>query len=305
MNNRHSQSYSGVITDGSTSVTPDDDTQPTAFSSFKPEDELDDIDRPLQFGLSTLLIVVAVCCVALGLFQLLGVYGGVVCMLVATAFTWLVQSRYSSFRSEGMRLVRTPPKWRRVLELIWGVGMPLVAMLFDPGVIRGNAAFLALATAIPAPWSELPSGSFVQIYPWTMYCYFFVALEISLLCIAMFRPAAPVNALPLQLTQRCRGSALLSGALHLGGGMAIIAAVLLTPFAALAVLLFGIGLMYFTPWAACAVYTSRGRELSAEAALRLTETEHHILQIAGAAAVTAATLVCGFALSAIAEVIAP
>ncbi len=262
------------------------------------------MDRPLQFGLRTMLIMVAVCCVTLGLLRLLGTLGGVVCVVAAFFFTWVVQSQYCTFRREGFHMFVIPPRWQRVLELIWGIGMPALCLLLDPGFVRGNPSFYHLTTTFPAPWAEVQLAGFVQLYPWSLYCYAFCLLEMLLLTVAMFRPSPPYDASPRTLTDHARFSALLAGALQLGGFCVAVLAVFTAPAAALTSVLFGLGLMMFTPWGTFAVVMSRSRQLLAAANLRLEDKERRMFQLAGAIAVVVVTVIAGFVLTGVLQAVA-
>jgi hypothetical protein len=171
-------------------------------------------EPPLQFGIRDLLIAQAVVLAALGLLVMANIFG-----LLAIFIATLILCAWS-VSPERLKLKRC------VVDLLGGIVLPILCLVYDPGFLpdSGSIVYLAIATE----------------------------MLILLVWLAAGRWSG-------------RWSAVFAGALFVGTIVSGCIGALLALFGVIGLLLAGIGLLAFTPWMTCVVFTRNARRAMRQA----------------------------------------
>jgi hypothetical protein len=184
-----------------------------------PERPQPDETAPIRFTLRELLIAVTVVGMLLGILRAAGIFGAVFAFLATAAFTWFV---YPKLRPGDTRAQQA------LFDFLWGVGMPLICLVFDPFIFKENEDILALG--MPAKLSV------AKIYDLGFIAYAFLGCQMSVMTVWLLLGSKAGPATPLF------GGFLASGLMF----AALTALVLVVP-ATIGVLVLGIGLLGLTP----------------------------------------------------------
>jgi hypothetical protein len=174
--------------------------------------------EPLRFSLWQLLTATTVAAALLALFRALGIWGAVFAFVVAAVCS------LTAYRNDRQRQAL-------LFDFIWGIGMPIVCLVFDPFVFKYEADFFpGGGPAIPPNFSGP-----LQLQPLAFVAYPLLAWQLAALTIVL-------------VTGRLRGwwAAGFAGTLFVGLLVAGIISFPLTPLAVLGTLLL-IGILGFTP----------------------------------------------------------
>ena len=99
---------------------------------IRSDSERPDNAAPIQFTLRELLIAVTVVGVLLGVLRAAGIFGAVFAFLATVLFTFGI---YPSLRRKDLRAQQS------MFDFLWGVGMPLICLIFDPFVFKESSDF--------------------------------------------------------------------------------------------------------------------------------------------------------------------
>jgi hypothetical protein len=188
----------------------------------------------LRFTLREMFLATTLAAIMLALFRTLGIYGAVFSFLSAVIVTLLVIPRL---------FPKDLPRQRMYFDFVWGMVMPVVCLVFDPLVFKQGDF-----RDDPLLWIDDQGAAKLQIgkhayYAWPLLAGEIVTLGAVLVYGKKLRPVAPV----------------LAGVLSVGFLVALSLGVLLSPLAAFATLLYGIGLLGFTPMFTCWAFFRRMR----------------------------------------------
>jgi hypothetical protein len=165
-------------------------------------------EAPLQFGIRDLLIAQAVCAVCLGLFVTAGILA-LLAIFVATLVYCAIPAPPGKIKLK-----------RCIVDLLGGIALPAMCLVYDPLVFREGSADRLRALA-------------------------FVAIVLQMLTL-------PIWMVGGRRLGRC--GALVGGALCVGAAVAGILGVVLVPISFIGLIVFGIGLLGFTPFLTCVVF---------------------------------------------------
>ncbi len=198
------------------------------------------VSRP-QFGMRTLLISVTVFAVLLGLFRTLGIFGALVSFLFAAAVTIALDHPWTPPHAKSRR--------RMLVNLIWGVFMPIVCFVFDPGLLHTSPG------VVDEAWSAFGGShmqwSDVELYPYSVSLYFIIGLQVILMSAwLMFGRSMHKHA------------GFFAGALEFGILLSVTFAILLVIPSCLGIVrAYGLGLLGLTPWMTALAYYRACKEL--------------------------------------------
>ena len=178
-----------------------------------------DPDKPIRFTLRELLIAVTVVGVLLGILRAAGIFGAVFAFLATVVFTWGV---YPALRRDDLRAQRA------MFDFLWGVGMPLICLVFDPFVFKEHDVLGQFSLAAPMVNTTIYDHAFVV--------YAFVGCQMLVMAVWLMLGSKAGIWTPLL------GGFLVSGLLF----AALVGFVLVIP-AAIGVFFVGIGLLGLTP----------------------------------------------------------
>ncbi len=203
--------------------------------------EFSDADREeLRFSLRELFLATTVAAVMLALFRAVGIFGAVFSFLAAAIVTLLVIPRWWSTDRARQRIY---------FDFVWGLVMPIVCLVFDPLVFKhgdfGEDPTLWLPAVHPGKPASIAKieVNTIAYFAWPLLAGQTITLALVLGAGKSLRPAAP----------------LIAGILAVGMMISFCLAALLAIPAALGTLVFGIGLLGFTPLFTCCTYYRRMR----------------------------------------------
>lgn len=215
--------------------------KPGLHRAEPPQPEFSDVDREeLRFSLRELFLATTVAAVMLALFRSVGIFGAVFSFLSAVILTLLVIPRWCSTDRARQRIY---------FDFVWGIVMPVVCLVFDPFVFKhgdfdGDPLYWVPA-AQPGTSGNISriQVNAIAYFAWPMLAGQIVTLSLVLGAGKLLRPVA----------------SLVAGILAVGMMISFCLAALLSIPAALGTLLFGIGLLGFTPLFTCCTYYRRMR----------------------------------------------
>ena len=165
-------------------------------------------EAPLQFGIRDLLIAQAVCAACLGLFATIGIFALLAIFIATLVFCFIrVQPRKKKLK-------------RCIVDLMGGVVLPAMCLVYDPGIFHDSPRDRLTAVAL-------------------------VAIVLQMLILPIWMVAG---------RHFGRWSALLGGGLSVGAVVAGSIGVLLALFSVIGTFFYGIGLLGFTPFLTCVVF---------------------------------------------------
>lgn len=190
--------------------------------------------KELRFSLQELFIATTLAATMLAAFRAFGIIGAVLSFLTAVVATVLIIP---------LRIPKNIPRQRQYFDFVWGMVMPIVCLVFDPLLFKQGDF-----KDDPLLWMDGAGGAKMHIGEHAYYAWPLLAGEIATLGAVLvygkrLRPVAP----------------LLAGALFVGFLVALCLGALLSPLALLTALLYGIGLLGFTPMFTCWTYYRRMR----------------------------------------------
>ena len=92
------------------------------------EDHIEGATDIVRFRMRDLFIATAVFSVALGLFQMIGIWGALFAFLTAGVFTLYLCGKILPLHGRSRALAQR----RILLDFLWGVCMPIICLAFDP-----------------------------------------------------------------------------------------------------------------------------------------------------------------------------
>jgi hypothetical protein len=171
-------------------------------------------EAPLQFGIRDLLIAQAICAVCLGLSAMIGIFA-LLAIFVVTLFSCGIR-----VRPEQRKLKRC------TIDLMGGIALPAMCLLYDPFVFREMGGSGLRTTA-------------------------FAAIVCQLVALPLWMVAGRYMG---------RWSALLGGVLLVGAGVAAMVGLTLIPMSLIGLFVFGIGLLGATPFLTSVVFWRNGQD---------------------------------------------
>jgi hypothetical protein len=203
--------------------------QLTCLGDIYPEDAQS--AKPLRFRLAELFCVITAAAALLALFRAMGIFGALFAFITALAFT---NQLYPNWRSKQDQ--------KTMFDLIWGVVMPVVCLVFDPFVFKSNEdVFVAADSALFAP--DLSTAQF-SAYAAPAYTFIFSQWLCLAFVLIIGRPSP-------------RLAAFCAGFLSVGFLFAGLVGVLLFIFSVLGLFALGIGILGFTPLFTARAYYRR------------------------------------------------
>jgi hypothetical protein len=172
-----------------------------------------DSEPPLQFSIRELMIAQAVVLLACGLLAMFHIYAllGIFIFSAACFIRTLMRPEHR--------------KLRFITDLLFGVVLPILCFLFDPGLFNEQVQSLVQAAALPA-----------------------VLIQVSALAIWLFAGR-----------WLGRWNIFLCGILSAGGIMAVVIGFALIPLSLIGITIYGIGLLGLTPFFTCAVFVRNAK----------------------------------------------
>lgn len=134
------------------------DLEAELFASAQPIDNVEPPPEPLRFSLAQLLIGTTIAAVLLALFRALGIWGAVLSFGAALIFTLLIYPQANPGRKQQQALM---------FDFVWGIVMPVVCLVFDPFVFKGDGNLDSLGAPdsfIRPDWREFSEAAFIA-YP--------------------------------------------------------------------------------------------------------------------------------------------
>jgi len=178
-----------------------------------------DSAQAIQFSLRELLIAVTVIAGLLGLLRAAGIFGAVLAFVATAGFTWIL---YPKMKPRDLR------GQQAMFDFLWGVGMPLICLVFDP--------FLFKESDDLRPFAVATSLNDARIYDHGFIVYAFLVCQMIVLTVSII------------LGNRAgRWSSIFGGFLVSGLLFAALVALVLVIPAAFGVFFLGIGLLGLTP----------------------------------------------------------
>jgi hypothetical protein len=126
--------------------------------------------RP-QFGIKALLTATTVVAGTLALLSWFDVFGGIVVLTGAVVYTLLAGGAHRA------------PAHHLAFDLIWGIGMPLVALTLDAYVAKNSSGYERHGLACPIAWQQ---GKFV-LHPWAITASAALGYPMFILCLWRLR----------------------------------------------------------------------------------------------------------------------
>lgn len=173
----------------------------------------------IRFSLRELLIAVTVIGVLLGLLRAAGIFGAVLAFIATTIFTCVL---YPKLRPNNLR------GQQAMFDFLWGVGMPLVCLVFDPFLFKESDDF--------QPFARAARLSVAKIHDHGIIVYAFLGCQMLVMTVWLLLGSKAVRWAPFI------GGFLASGLMF----AALVALVLVIP-ASIGVFFLGIGLLGLTP----------------------------------------------------------
>lgn len=202
-------------------------------------------DRP-QFGLRDVLIATAVLAVVLALVRLVGIFGGLAAFIASVVFMF--------------RTRRNVDKGRRLLalDLIWGIGMPLVCLLLDPMVFQRGRWDLG-------PELPLSLNRQFDLGPLNLAAYTALGYQMAVLLAWLLWLQAPEFIEPVPEENRrvdfaAFATGVVAGSLAIGLAIACALGMWLALPTLFGILALGLGLPGLTPWFTAWTYFRRMRQ---------------------------------------------
>jgi hypothetical protein len=188
----------------------------------------------LRFSLKELFIATTIAAAMLAAFRALGIIGAVFSFLTAAISTIYIIPHI---------IPKNIARQRLFFDFVWGMAMPVVCLVFDPLVFKQGDF-----RHDPLLWMNDLGAENLRISEHAYYAWPLLAGEIATLGAILvygkkLRPIASV----------------LAGGLFVGFVAALCLGVILSPLAAFATLLYGIGLLGFTPMFTCWAFFRRMR----------------------------------------------
>jgi hypothetical protein len=200
--------------------------------------------EPLRFSLAHLLIGTTIAAVALALFRVLGMWGAVFAFLLALVVTIipLPQAGLIDRRKQVL-----------IFDFVWGIVMPVVCLVFDPFVFKGdgNLDFMGAPDAFVRPdWGDFSEAAFIA-YP-------ILAWQLAVMAIVL-------------VIGRLRNEWAAAAAGSLLGGMLVALAIgiMLFPLSTLGLLVLW-GMLGYTPLFTAFSYGRRAREMWRQATSKMS-----------------------------------
>lgn len=173
----------------------------------------------IRFSLRELFIAITVIAALLGLLRMAGIFGAVLAFLATAGFTCIL---YPKIRPHDVR------SQQAMFDFLWGVGMPLVCLAFDP--------FMFKESDIAPPFATAASLSVAKIHDHGFIVYPFLGCQMLVMTVWLMLGSKAVRWAPFI------GGFLASGLLFAG----LVALALVIP-ASIGVFFLGIGLLGLTP----------------------------------------------------------
>ncbi len=206
-------------------------------------------DYQPQFGLKSLFVFTTLLAVGLAVARLVGYFTAPLLFLAAVI--------------HGIRrvLLDYSPARKLRSDLIWGVGMPLVCLAFDPVVFQGERMLLPKMQPHQLLWTfptESISSDRLSIPPWRDF--YIDTWNLSMYSILLLEIAGMAGWLFSSPRAKQRIGGFVSGFFTGGSVIALVIGLAIGPFSMMATIVMGAGLPGFTPLLTSWAYGSRARE---------------------------------------------
>ncbi len=228
--------------------------------------------EPLRFSLAQLLIGTTIAAAALALFRALGMWGAALAFVLAL-FVTLIPFPQTGLNQRRQQVL--------LFDFVWGIVMPVVCLVFDPFVFKGdgNLDFIGAPDAFVRPeWGDFSEAAFIA-YP-------ILAWQLAVMAVVLV-----VGRLPGEWAAAAAGS-LFAGMLVAGA-----IGVMLFPLSTLGLVVLW-GMLGYTPLFTAFSYARRGREMWREATSKLSWPRALVAALLGA--ILAASIPAGAGLGALA-----